>query len=187
MPEEIEFRTKPQIALHPIDHALANGVRVWAWTFDELYSRDGQFLDGLASRGQVFVSEIPSDFHGWLHKPTVLQKRGKRRGKGGRPKKIPRVARRRPSCEVRHLLRYSPLLRDQAWQRYRIKDSDHGPQVGEVKWAIFWRKDEAKLPTRRHTLIVARKVLTGEVKSFLSNRVPGERHPVNGAAAREYD
>ena len=43
-----------------------------------------------------------------------------------------------------------------------------------------WRKDEDGLPTRRHCLIVARNVLTGEVKHFLSNRVPGERNPVSG-------
>ncbi len=180
MPEEIEFRTKPQIALDQIDRALSNGVRVSAWTFDELYSRDGKFLNGLQSRGQVFVSEIPSDFHGWLQKPKVLRKSGKRLGKGGRLKKVPRVARRRSSCEVRNLLTYSPVFRDQAWQRYRIKDTDRGPEVWEVKWAVFWRKDEAKLPTRRHTLLVARNVLTGEVKYFLSNRVPGERNPING-------
>ena len=155
-------------------------MRVSAWTFDELYSRDGKFLNGLQLRGQVFVSEIPSDFHGWLQKPTVLRKSGKRPGKGGRPKKVPRVARRRPSCEVRNLVTYSPVFRDQAWQRYHIKDTDHGPEVWEVKWAVFWRKDEAKLPTRRHTLIVARNVLTGEVKYFLSNRVPGEGNPING-------
>jgi len=29
-------------------------------------------------------------------------------------------------------------------------------------------------------LIVARNVLTGEVKYFLSNRVPGERNPITG-------
>ena len=47
VPDEVEFRTKPQIALELIDRALANGVRVAAWTFDELYGRDGKFLDGL--------------------------------------------------------------------------------------------------------------------------------------------
>ena len=64
MPDEIEFRTKPQIALEQIDRALSNGVRVSAWTFDELYGRDGKFLDGLESRRQVFVGEIPTNFHG---------------------------------------------------------------------------------------------------------------------------
>jgi len=36
------------------------------------------------------------------------------------------------------------------------------------------------MPTRRHCLIVARNVLTGEVKYFLTNRVPGDRNPVTG-------
>jgi hypothetical protein len=44
-----------------------------------------------------------------------------------------------------------------------------------VKWAVFWRKGEDGLPGRRHCLIVARNVLTEEVKYFVANRVPGER------------
>lgn len=180
MPEEIEFRTKPQIALAQIDHALSNGVQVSAWTFDELYGRDGKFLEGLESRGQVFVGEIPSNFHGWVQKPIVLRRGPKKPGKRGRKKKYPRVARRRPSCEVRNLVRCSPVFRAQSWQRYRIKDTGKGPEVWEVKWAVFWRKGEGGLPTRRHCLMVARNVLTGEVKYFLSNRVPGARNPVTG-------
>jgi SRSO17 transposase len=180
VPEDVEFRTKPQIALGQIERALANGVRVSAWTFDELYGRDGKFLDALASHGQVFVGEIPGTFHGWLEKPRVLRTRAKKQGKGGRPKRYPRVARRRPSCEVRNLAKYSPVFREQAWQRYRIKDTEKGPEVWEIQWAVFWRKHADGLPTRRHCLIVARNVLTGEVKYFLSNRVPGERNPVTG-------
>jgi len=195
VPDEIEFRTKPQIALAQIaraqiaraqiDRALSSGVRVSAWTFDEWYGRDGKFLDGLASRRQVFVGEVPTNFHGWGQKPTVLRTGAQKTGKRGRPQKYPRVARRRPSGEVRNLLRHAPLFREQSWQRYRIKDTDKGPQVGEVKWAVFWRKDEDGLPTRRHCLIVARNVLSGTVlivagKYFQSNRVPGEVNPVTG-------
>jgi SRSO17 transposase len=177
VPDDVEFHTKAQIGLGQIDRALSNGVRVAAWTFDELYARDGKFLDGLELRRQVFVGEIPTDFHGWVRKPTVERSGPKKRG---RRKKYPRVGRRWPSCEVRNLLTYSPVFREQSWQSYRIKDTDEGPEVWEVKWAEFWRKDEDGLPTRRHCLIVARNVLTGEVKYFLSNRVPGERNPVTG-------
>jgi SRSO17 transposase len=179
VPDEIEFRTKPAIALDQTDRALANGIRVSAWTFDELYGRDSKFLDGLETHRQVFVGEIPSNFHGWVQKPAVLQKGPKRSTKQGRAKQYPRLARRRPSCEVRNLVKYSPVFRQQAWQPYRIKDTDKGPEVWEVKWAVFWRKDADGLPTRRHTLIVARNVLTGEIKYFLSNRVPGEWNPVS--------
>ena len=90
-------------------------------------------------------------------------------------KKYPRLARRPRACEVRNLARYSPLFREQSWQRYRIKDTDKGPEVWEVKWEVFWRKGEDGLPGRRHCLIVARNVLTQEVKYFLANRVPGEK------------
>lgn len=168
------FRTKPQIALQLIDRALANGVLVQAWTFDEGYGRDTAFLDGLEQRGQVFVGEVPSAFHGWMKKPRVLR-RGRSRRRG-RKKKYPRLAARgRRSSEVQKLLRYAPVFRKQKWQRYRIKDTQHGPEVWEVKWAKFWRKGGNGLPRRRHCLIVARNVLTNEVKYFVANRVPGER------------
>lgn len=156
-----------------IDRALGHGVRVWAWTFDEFYGRDTAFLDGLEQRGQVFVAEVPANFHGWVKKPQVLRDGPSPRR--GRKKKYPRLARRPASSAVRNLLRYSPQFHKQKWQRYRIKDTERGPEVWEVKWAICWRKDSAGLVGRRHCLIVARNVLTGEVKYFLSNRVPGER------------
>ena len=60
-------------------------------------------------------------------------------------------------------------------QRHR-----QGPRGVGSKVSVFWRKAETGLPTRRHCLIVARNVLTDEVKYFLSNRVPGERNPVTG-------
>lgn len=157
-----------------IDRALANGVRVQAWTFDEGYGRDTAFLDELEQRGQVFVAEVPTNFHGWMKKPRVLRSGCSRRR--GRKKKYPRLAARgRRSSEVQNLARYSPTFYQQKWQRYRIKDTERGPEVWEVKWALFWRKGGDGLPGRRHALIVARNVLTQEVKYFVSNRVPGER------------
>jgi len=151
-----------------------NGVRASAWTFDEFYGRNGPFLDALEDRGQVFVGEVPVDFHGWLHKPKILRKGPKKRPRGHQ-RIYPRVARRRPSCEVRNLLKYSPVFRTQSWQRYRIKDTNKGPELWDVKWAVFWRKRETGLPSRRHCLIVARNVATGELKYFVANRIPGEK------------
>jgi len=179
VPDEIEFRTKPRIAVEMIDRALANGVRVAAWTFDELYGRDGKFLDALQQRRQLFVGEIPVDFHGWVREPIILHE-GPKNTRLGRSKNDPRLAAGYHSSEVRNLAKHSPVFRKQPWQRYRIKDTDCGPEVWEVKWAVFWRKEKDGFPRRRHGLIVARNVLTGEVKYFLSNRVPGERNPVTG-------
>jgi len=174
IPDDVVFRTKPQIALGLVDRALANGVRVQAWTFDELYGRDSAFLDGLEQRGQIFVAEVPTNFRGWMKKPRVLRS-GKSSSRRGRKKKYPRLTASQRSREVQNLLRYSPVFRQQRWQRYRIKDTTRGPEVWEVKWAVFWRKGNDGLPSRRQCLIVARNVITEEVKYFVSNRVPGER------------
>jgi hypothetical protein len=44
-------------------------------------------------------------------------------------------------------------------QRYRIKDTNKGPEVWEVKWAVFWRKgdiQEQNTTHRRRSLLLRR-------------------------------
>ena len=144
-----------------------------------MYGRDVAFLTGLEERAQVLVGEIPANFHRWLRKPKVLRE-APQNAKSGHRKRYPRLAAGCHSSEVQALVKHSPVFHMQAGQLYRVKDTNTGPQAWEVKWALFWRKDQSGLPTRRHCLIVARSVLTKEVKYFLSNRVPGERNPVTG-------
>ncbi|MFN0054840.1 MAG: IS701 family transposase, partial [Planctomycetales bacterium] len=172
IPDEVEFRTKPQIAMDLIDRALANGIRVLAWTADELYGQNAEFLNGLDTRDEAFVVEIPVDVRVWMMKPEIL-KHPPENG-DGRMKVFPRLARgaRHPS-EVRDLARYSPAFRKQTPQRYRIKDTHRGSEVWEIRWATCWRQThDDRIVSNQCTLIVARNVLTGEVKYFLSNRVP---------------
>jgi len=176
IPDGVGFQTKPEIAMREIDRALDHGIRVAAWTFDELYARDHKFLDGLEQRHEVYVGEVPVDFHGWVRQPRVLRRPVKKSSRRGRRKKYPRLARSSVSCRVQNLARYSPVLRAQSWQRFRLKDSQKGPVVWEVKWARFWRKQGADgLPIKVHCLIVARNVLNPkEVKYFVANRVPDD-------------
>ena len=77
-----------------VERALSHGVRIWCWTFDEAYGRDTAFLDGLEQLRQVFVGEVPTNFHGWVIKPKVLRDGPSPRR--GRKKKYPRLARSRP-------------------------------------------------------------------------------------------
>ena len=167
------FKTKPQIALDLIDRAKANGIEVMAWTADELYGRDGTFLDGLDKRNEAWVIEVPPNAHVWMVKPKVLQKPPS--NSNGGPKKYPRLRKReRQPSEVQNLATYSPAFRKQTPQKYRIKDAHRGSEVWEIRWATCWRKTHTgSLVSNQCTLIVARNVLTNETKYFLSNRVPG--------------
>ena len=177
VPQDVVYRKKADIALEQVGRALANGIRFSALTFDELYGRDREFLDGLDALGQNYIGEVPSDFTGWLYQPQVLQKpTAAQRRKRGRKRHFPRLARKAlPACEVRNLVVYSPVFAKQRWRPFRIKDGEKGPIVWEVKYCRFYRKDGTDgLPGPAHTLIVARNVLdTSEVKYFLSNRLVG--------------
>lgn len=117
--------------------------------------------------------EVPSNAHVWVAKPKILRKPLKNRT--GRPKRSPRLRKRdRQPNEVQNLAKYSPALREQTPQRYRIKDTHKGSEVWEIRWHTCWRKTHTeKLVSKQCTLIVAKCVLTGETKYFLSNRVPG--------------
>lgn len=111
-----------------VDRAKANGIAVMAWNADELYGRDGYFLNGLDARAETFVVEIPPNAQAWLNKPKTLRNPPKIRN--GRPCSYPRLRRReaKPS-EVQNLAKYSPTFTDQRPQRYRINDTHKGPEV----------------------------------------------------------
>ena len=172
IPDDVEYRKKTIIALEQIGRALGNGVRVEAWTFDEWYGRDGEFLDGLDALGQSYVGEVPANFVGWVHEPRILhsptpQEARKRGGK----RRFPRLARKAlPGSKVKNLLIYSRQFQKQKWQRFKIKDGEKGPVVWEAKYVPFYRKHANGLPGATHTLVVARNVLNpDEMKYFVCN------------------
>lgn len=177
IPDDAIYRKKADIALDQIRHALANGIRVSAWTFDEWYGRDGAFLDTLESLGQNYVAEVPANFTGWLHEPDVLLcPRAQDRHKRGRKRRFPRLsAKALPASQVRNLLVYSRVFQKQKWRKFHVKNGDNGPVVWEVRYAPLYRKQgEDRLPGRTHYLVVARNVLNRkEIKYFVSNMVPG--------------
>jgi SRSO17 transposase len=177
IPKDAIYRKKADIALDQIRHALANGIRVAAWTFDEWYGRDGEFLDGLEALGQNYVAEVPANFTGWLYEPDILLcPRTQDRHKRGRKKHFPRLAAKAlPASEVRNLLVYSRVFQKQKWKKFHVKNGDNGPVVWEAKHARLYRKQgEDGLPCGAHYLIIARNVRNpSEVKYFVSNMIPG--------------
>jgi SRSO17 transposase len=174
IPPEVVFRKKADIALDQVRRALANGIRVQAWTFDEWYGRDRGFLRALEGWGQSYVGEIPSNFTVWLKEPRILTRpRPQDLQKRGGQKRFPRLARQNlPACEVRNLLQHSPVFLQQDWQQFRVKDGEKGPHVWEIKHAPCFIPQKNKLPGPRHTLIVARNILNRDkVKYFISDRL----------------
>lgn len=174
IPDEVVHRPKWQIALGQRDWAVANGVRFEWITADEGYGEVPAFHFGLDDRGQRYVVEVPSIFHGWVRRPAVLQRQHHSSHKKGRRPRYPRLkVKNLPTIEVRNMVRYCDEFRKQPWEKFHVKDSTLGPVVWEAKTARIYLKRDA-LPTWPHWLIVARNVLhPKEVKYFVSNAPAG--------------
>ena len=148
IPEGMTYRPKTEIALELYDRARAKGIH-FAWlTFDEWYGGKPAFLQALDERRQPFVAEVPRILMGWIDPPRVT---------------------RRPF----HLLKRHPALKEQDWQRFRVKDGEKGPMIWEVKHVRFHLQGPDGLPGPRWHLAVARNVLDpAEMKFFASNAPP---------------
>jgi len=172
IPDTVVYRPKWRIALELYDRALANGVHFDWLTFDEGYGGKPEFLREVAARQQNYVAEVPRSFTAWLRAPRVVT-RPYHRGRRGRGRALPRLASgSRPAQRVEELLNHR-RLRDQPWQRWRIKDGEKGPMAWECKHTRVTIKDDNGLPAARLHLIVARNVLNpDEIKFFLSNAPP---------------
>jgi len=171
IPDDVVYRPKWEIALKQYDDATKNGI-VFDWvTFDEAYGGKPEFLRQLDQRNQLFIGEVPSAFYAWTHLPKTTMKSGKQ----GRKRMKPRLVKgQRGSIEVKNMLKYSPVLRDQPWVKYHIKESDKGPVIWEIKECeIFIRKEAHGVPWDKPLrLIVARNVMNEEeeeIKYFVSN------------------
>ena len=72
VPPGIEFRTKPEIAADLIRSVVVQDSVQLEWIIaDELYGRNGQFLDELEGLSQKYVVEVPVTTHVWTTDPTL--------------------------------------------------------------------------------------------------------------------
>jgi SRSO17 transposase len=171
IPDDVLYRPKWKIALEQHERATKNGIKFQWLTFDEHYGSKPEFLRQLDARNQLFVGEVPSSFCAWTKSPKMTMKPEKQ----GRKRIKPRLVKgERNTIEVRNMLKYSPVLRDQSWTKYYIKDTDKGPVIWEIKECPIWIRSVGRggPMSKPFRLIVARNVMNEkeeEIKYFVSN------------------
>jgi len=160
IPDEVTHRPKWRIALDQLKRAIANGVQFWFLTFDEDYGKVPQFWFELDTLDQQAIGEVPANFRVFAKRPACRSQRKAHRSK-----------------RVDNLCRFSPLFREQTWQRVTVRDATRGPIVWEVKMArvrlVIASPRPSRATDRQYALIIARHVDTGEIKYFVSNAAAG--------------
>lgn len=179
IPPGVVYRSKCHIALDMLARARANGVHTPWVTFDEWYGGKPWFLRELDTRGYKYVAEVPTSFMVWTKEPKLRRKAHPSDQSDrtctdaqGEPvaKEAALMAQTNPMISVKSAFDFSPKVRDLKWEQYVVNESTKGPLVWEAIRVPVWLKDEKDLPTRTHTLIIAKSLLhKAEIKYFLSN------------------
>ena len=157
IPEDALFRKKWEIAADQVEACAADGVR-FAWiTCDEEYTSVPEFIYRMDRAGQRVIGEVRSNFRCWTKRPACRSLQGPHASK-----------------QVDNICRFSPVFRQQSWQRVHIKDTTRGGCVWKVKTArvhLVAKDDQGRsCPTdRQYWLIVAKNPETGEIKYFICN------------------
>jgi SRSO17 transposase len=121
IPQEVVFRTKPELALELIRCVGAKVRHGWV-TFDEGYGKDPGFLSGLEELDERYIGEVPKSCRVWLQRPQVTQPKPSRSGQERRA----RVAADQPKPQA--VADIAAALPASAWKRLRFREGSKGTQ-----------------------------------------------------------
>jgi len=185
VPEELAFKTKPEIGLELLRRAIKRGDLPFEWVAaDELYGDSPAFRDGVAELNKKYFTEIKCSTLIWRCQPEVYIPQWK--GRGHRPT---RLRLRNPSDQPMRVDQLVSHIPKDSWTRATIKEGSKGPMVCDF---AFLRVVEARhgLPGPEVWLIIRRNLDDPtELKFYFSNaptntpliefvRVSGMRWPI---------
>jgi SRSO17 transposase len=161
IPETVEFQTEPRIAAELIRLTAVLGVVALDWiTADELYGRNGDFLDELEELGHRYVVEVPVNTTVWTEDPARCIP-----AYGGRGR-VPTLPSRASVASVSEVV---STLESEAWRTLCVGQGAKGPLCYEFAAVRVWavRHGEAGPPI----WLLARRSLdeTPEIKYYVSS------------------
>ena len=185
VPQDLVFKTKPEIGLELLKSAIQRGKLPFFWVAaDALYGDSPAFRDGVAATGKFYFTAIKDNSLIWCSPPKVHVPQGS--GHGRHPTRLRLSDKRKQPIPVKQL---AQKIQKQDWTRAVIKEGSKGPIVCDF---AFLRVTESRggLPAAELWLIIRRNLDDpSEIKYFFSNaplstpleefvRISGMRWPI---------
>ncbi len=185
VPEDLVFKTKPEIGLELLENALQRDNLSFSWVAaDALYGDSPAFRDGVAATGKSYFTAIKENTLIWCSPPKVHIPQWN--GHGRHPTRLRLSDIRKHPIPVKQLVQKIPK---QDWVRAVIKEGSKGPIVCDF---AFLRVTESRtgLPAAELWLIIRRNLDDpSEIKYYFSNapvstpleelvRISGMRWPI---------
>lgn len=162
VPDEVVFRTKPELALEMVQQAVERGLPFRWVTSDSVYGDSPTFVQGVRALGKWYVVDSSADARVWLREPEVIPVGTT--GRRGRTTTKPK-----PTTKPERVDEVAARLPAKAWRRVVVAEGSQGPRIYDyaVLWVWF---SEAGLPSSRERLLVRRSLgQQAEIKYHRSN------------------
>lgn len=165
VPEEVIFRTKPELALEMLSEAVAEGLPFRWVGGDSVYGDCVAFVQTVRQLGKTYVVDVSCDSHVWTSEPQVIP--AEQRGRRCRNPQVVGATQR-----VEEVVAALPA---RAWHRVVVGEGSQGPRIYEYAEVWVWFR-EGGLPGPRERLL-ARRTLgqEPELKYHRSNAVEAVR------------
>jgi len=171
-PEELTFKTKPQLAVEILERVEKEESLPFKYVAaDSVYGISPVFISAIEQRiGLTYFVSVPSDTLCWLQAPSVREKSYKRKGKTKTKKYVPPEEKKPVKVS-----QFAKSLNDIFWYKRRVSEGTKGPIEYEfTKRRVTLAHDS--LPGKTVWLIIKRTIGKSPSYSFyLSNAPVGTR------------
>jgi SRSO17 transposase len=161
------FKTKSELALEMVRHQRQQGIQ-FAWVgADGGYGKEPAFLRGLDDMDEIFVVEVHKDQLIYLEdpQPVIPQKKNKR----GR-----KTSRYQAQTQPVRVDNWKQAQPEQAWQRYKLRDSTKGELIVEIVHQRVWLWDKNEAHAHHWHLLVRREHNSQETCKYTLSNAPAE-------------
>jgi SRSO17 transposase len=172
LPEDIDFKTKPQLAIDMLNSIVEEEILPFKYVLgDSLYGSSPQFIAAVESCvGVTYFVEVASDTRCWLKRPITREKQYKYKGEI-RSKSVLEKTENKPIA----VSTLAESINDFFWYRRKVSEGTKGPIEYEFtrRRIILSYKD---LPQKTVWLIIRRTIGDQPVyKYYLSNAATSVR------------
>jgi len=166
LPESIEFKTNPQLAVEMLNNIVEEGIIPFRYVLaDSLYGTSPEFIEAVESCvGVTYFVQVPEDTRCWLKRPITREKQYKYKGEI-RSRTVLEKTEKKP-LPVSTLAKN---INDYFWYRRKVSEGTKGPIEYEfTKRQVVLSNND--LPQKTVWLIIRRTIEDQPVcKYYLSN------------------
>lgn len=152
VPEDVVFRTKPELALEMLINAVNEGVPFRWVGGDSVYGDSPTFVQGTRQLEKWYVLDTSSDAHVWTEEPQVIGPEQRPKPRGGRPCTRPLVVGQKKRVDE-----VIAALPSKAWRRVKVGEGSQGPRIYEYAEVDVWFSEEG-MPGPKERLLVRRSL-----------------------------